>query len=198
MKRHVQHVSRAIGAGLLASSCAAPAVRTPSQPPAALEEIYVLRSIREPHAPVADFCSSARTGFDPFPADAERAFSFWSVTSERQNGRVVEPRDARAASLRGCFGPTAEPARQKFYAEIELASIAFRGEGECGAIRVDFPEAHLFPVHCWLVLKGLPAGYVGGLLTTNTLASRATYGGETDPPGYTQASIATIRLWRSR
>src|SRR5262249_25879549 len=42
------------------------------------EEIYVLRSIREQHEPVADWCSASRTGFEPFPKDAERFFSFWS------------------------------------------------------------------------------------------------------------------------
>lgn len=42
------------------------------------------------------------------------------------------------------------------------------------------------------------APYVGGLLTTNTLTSRAAFGGDSDPPGYTQASIATIRLWKGK
>jgi hypothetical protein len=48
------------------------------------------------------------------------------------------------------------------------------------------------------VLRGLLAPYVGGVLTTNTITSKAGFGGETDPPGYTQASIATIRLWKAR
>jgi hypothetical protein len=30
------------------------------------------------------------------------------------------------------------------------------------------------------------------------VTSKAGFGGETDPPGYTQASIATIRLWKAR
>lgn len=116
---------------------------------------------------------------------------------ERGSGRVVQPKGIRTAELRGCFGPTGEPARQKFHAEIELGSHSFRGDGECRAVNVNFPQAGLFPIHCWLVLSGLPAPYVGGLLTTNTLASKAAYGQKSDPPGYTQASIATIRLWRS-
>ena len=162
----------------------------------ALEEIYVLRSIRERHEPVADWCSSTRAGFVPFPADAERFFSFWSLRSE--DGRVVDTKAARVADLRGCFGPTDERERQRFYAEVQLGSISFRGNGECLALARDFPEAGLFPVRCQLVLSGLPAPYVGGLLTTNTLTSRASFGGDTDPPGYTQASIATVRLWTAR
>jgi hypothetical protein len=65
-------------------------------------------------------------------------------------------------------------------------------------LMIDFPEPGLFPVRCHLVLGGLPAPFVGGLLTTNTLTSKAAFGGDTEPPGYTQASIATIRLWRAR
>lgn len=183
-----------IVAAVIAALCACSAsvgrgsVSTGSQ-----EEIYVLRSIRERKPPAADWCAAARTGFAPLPADAERSFSFWSIVTE--GGRVVDTKAARVAELRGCFGPTQEAARQRFYAEIELGALSFRGEGECLALATHFPEKGLFPVRCQLVLSGLPAPYVGGLLTTNTLASKAAFGGDTDPPGYTQASIATVRLW---
>jgi hypothetical protein len=163
-----------------------------------LEDIYILRSIREPQAPIADWCASSRTGFEPFAKDAERFFSFWSVRSRPEDGRVVDAKQARVADLRACFGPTAEPARQNFYAEVRLGAIAFRGRGECLALGIDFPETGLFPVRCQLVLSGLPAPFVGGLLTTNTMTTRAAFGGDTEPAGYTQASIATIRLWRAR
>lgn len=76
--------------------------------------------------------------------------------------------------------------------------MSFRGNGECLALKVNFPKAGLFPVRCQLVLSGTPAPYVGGFLTTNTMTSKAAFGGVTEPPGYTQASIATIRLWKSR
>jgi hypothetical protein len=39
---------------------------------------------------------------------------------------------------------------------------------------------------------------VGGLLTTNSIGSLKDMGLETDPPGYTQSSIATIRVWKKR
>ena len=111
---------------------------------------------------------------------------------------MVDAKAARAAELRGCFGPTEDRARQNFYAEIKLGGMTFHGKGECLALMIDFPEPGLFPVRCQLVLGGLPAPYVGGLLTTNTLTSKAAFGGDTDPAGYTQASIATIRLWKAR
>jgi len=167
-------------------------------PETALEDIYILRSIREPHEPAADWCAPAKTGFEPFAKDAERFYSFWSVGVQAATGKVIETKDSRAAELRGCFGPTVEPALQNFYAEIKLGSLSFRGKGECRAVNVDFPQAGLFPVRCQLVLNGLPAPYVGGLLTTNTMTSKAAFGGDTDPPGYAQASIATIRLWKSK
>ena len=189
----------ALGAGALLalSACATTLDPTPA-PAAAVEEIYVLRSIRERQAPEANWCAASRTGFAPFPTDAERAFSFWSVRSRAEDGRVVDAANRRVATLRACFGPTPDRTRQNFYAEIALGAITFRGKGECRALAIDVPETGLFPVRCHLVLIGLPAPYVGGLLTTNTLTSKAAFGGDTDPPGYTQASIATIRLWKAR
>jgi len=177
------------------SSCkTAPANRDAARPVS--EIIYVLRSIREAKAPEVDWCESSRTGFEPFAIDAERSFSFWSVRSQPEDGHLVDAKQKRVAELRACFGATPERARQNFYAEIELGGMSFRGSGECLALMTDFPEPGLYPVRCQLTLSGLPAPFVGGLLTTNTMTSAARFGGETQPAGYTQASIATIRLWK--
>ena len=79
----------AISAGL-AIVVQSPGVDATGATPAAkaLEEIYILHSIREPREPAPDWCSSAKTGFAPFPSDAERSFSFWSIRSEA--GKVVD------------------------------------------------------------------------------------------------------------
>jgi hypothetical protein len=164
---------------------------------ASREDIYILRSIRDSATPTSDGCASSKTGFEPLPSDAERTFSFWSVTSDA-DGHVVNAKVRRVARLRACMGLTSERARQNFYAEIELNGMSFRGSGDCTALLLDFPESRLFPVRCQLLLSGLPPPYVGGLLTTNTMTSAAAFGGDTEPPGYTQASIATIRLWRKK
>jgi len=167
-----------------------------AQPGVAQEEIYILRSIREERTPLDGWCSLARAGFEPLANDAERFFSFWSVQTRPEDGHIVDARRTRVAELRGCFGATSDRARQNFYAEIELGGMTFRGSGECLALLINFPEPGLFPVRCQLILKGLPAPFVGGLLTTNTMTSGARFGGDSQPAGYTQASIATIRLWK--
>ena len=163
-----------------------------------LEEIYVLRSIRDRHETKDTRCTVSLTGFDPYLADADRRFSFWSVASRTDDGRIVETANRKIAELRGCFGPTDDRTMQNFHAEILMGSKVFRGRGECQALLLNFPEQGLIPVRCQIVLSDLSAPYVGGVLTTNTLTSNAQYGGETSPPGYTQASIATIRLWKKR
>lgn len=189
----------ALGATLLLCVCAMPSDHAAAAgPSAALEDIYVLRSMRERHPSSDGGCAFAKTGFAPLPIDAERFFSFWSVSSTPEDGKVVDAQHTRVAELHACFGSTDERARQHFYAEVRLGAISFRGTGECLAVRMDFPETGLFPVRCQLILSDLPAPFVGGLLTTSTLTSSAAFGGESEPPGYTQASIATIRLWRAR
>jgi hypothetical protein len=72
------------------------------------------------------------------------------------------------------------------------------GRGQCRTTKRDFPEAGISLLTCQRDLTGLPAAYVGGQLTTNTISSRTTLGADTDLPGYTQPSIATIRLWKKR
>jgi hypothetical protein len=162
------------------------------------ETVYVLRSIREPRAASPGGCTAQRTGFEPSATDGERHFSFWSVETNTADGQVRNARAVRVATLRGCFGATADRVRQHFYAEIALGNIAFTGRGECVALAIDVPERGLIPVRCHLILSDLPSPYVGGLLTTNTLTSNAPFGGDTDPVGYAQASIATLRLWKTR
>lgn len=191
------HAGAALTAVLCAlATCVTSSSRGEASAQESLEEIYVLRSIRERQPTIPGWCASSKTGFEPFATDAERSFSFWSVST--RGGKVVDAKAARVAELRGCFGATPERPRQHFYAEIKLGALTFQGKGECLALAVDFPEAGLFPVRCQLVLSGLPAPYVGGVLTTNTLTSKAAFGAETEPPGYTQASIATIRLWKAK
>jgi len=101
-------------------------------------------------------------------------------------------------SIRVCFGPIYNADSYDWYAEGTLGSTPFKGNGECRRRKADLLERGLRALNCFLDLSGLPSEYVGGLLTTNSMTSLKNHGVETDPPGYTQASIATIRLWRKR
>jgi hypothetical protein len=101
-------------------------------------------------------------------------------------------------NIHACFGPVQNTGIYNWYAEGALGSTAFKGNGECHRRKEDFPERGLRTANCFLDLSGLPSEYVGGLLTTNSMTSLKNQGMETDPPGYTQVSIATIRLWRKR
>src|SRR5688572_3825217 len=140
------------GIALIATACT-PVARHPSNDASratSLEDIYVLRSIRDPATATSDGCAVSKTGFEPLQSDADRTFSFWSISSD-PDGYVVNATVRRVAGLRACMGPTSERPRQNFYAEIELNGMSFLGRGECTALMLDFPESKLFPVRCQLL-----------------------------------------------
>jgi hypothetical protein len=83
------------------------------------------------------------------------------------------------------------------YAEGLIGGLAFIGNGQCSLGRIDFPENGLDVARCHLELRSLPAPYVGGFLTSNTMTSKQAIGDVSDPPGHVQSSIATVRLWRT-
>ena len=160
------------------------------------EEIYVARSVREFRIAPTEFCSKTKTGFksDFF----EDQYSLRSTATSTFDGRMVNANIRRIGTGHGCFGRTADPAVLNFYLELHLAKAALTGIGECRRNKSDFPERGLIAWHCFLNLSDPSGRYVGGQLTSNTMTSRKDLGLETDPPGYTQSSIATIRLWKRR
>jgi len=180
------------------TGCATQQAPTPGDSPGAREEIYVLRSIREPQSSTGDWCTQERTGFAPLPTDADRKFSFWTVETRSSDGRVVNARASRASEVRVCFGSTADRAVSNFYGEGTIGGMPYVGTGDCRLVGADVPEKGLVLLRCVLTLRGLPPPYVGGMLVTSTIGSKAALGDATDPPGYTQSSIATVRLWKAR
>jgi hypothetical protein len=161
-----------------------------------VEEIYVIRSWRESRETPTDFCAQSHTNFDNITS--EDHFTFRSISIQASNGRMIDNNVQTIGRLRACFGSTADPKLQNFYAEGSLGEITFKGRGECLTYKDDYPEPGIISLRCFLHLFGLPPPYVGGELTTNSVRSRNVLGGVSDPPGYTQPSIATIRLWRKR
>lgn len=161
-----------------------------------IEEISILRSVRLSRVDPTDFCAPSRTGFSR--AAMEDRYDFKSVATAAASGEVTGADGPRVGTLHACFGPTADAAVVNFYAEGSVRTVAIIGRGSCRTTKVDFPEAGISVATCQLDLSGLPADYVGGYLTTNSILSHATLGPESEPLGYTQTSIATIRLWKKR
>ncbi|HSG01054.1 MAG TPA: hypothetical protein VLA20_07975 [Vicinamibacterales bacterium] len=161
-----------------------------------VEEIVILRSIRLSRVTPTDFCAPARTGFSP--ATAEDRYEFRAVATEAASGTVTDANGPRAGTLHTCLSPTSDPLIQSFYAEGEVGGMPLVGRGQCRRISRDFPETGIILATCHLELTGLPPAYVGGQLTSNTVGSRLLLGPDSDPPGYTQPSIATVRLWKKR
>lgn len=161
-----------------------------------VEDIYVARSIRESQIKPSDFCAPASIGFGN--AISEDRYTFQSTATRASDGLLVDNNINTIGSLRACFGSTADPLLLKFYAVGVLAGVTFTGSGECLTAKQDYPEPGLVVARCFLELRNLSNGYIGGQLTTNTMRSRKVTGVTTDPPGYTQPSIATVRLWRRR
>jgi hypothetical protein len=177
------------------------AVGDPAQAPGRtndrrFEDIYVVRSLRESRDSPTEFCARSHSGFDD--ATSEDRYTFRSISIRVSDGRMMDNDVHSVGRLRACFGNTNDPKLQNFYAEGSLGRITFTGRGECLANKTDYPEAGITGVRCFLDLGGLSAEYIGGELTTNSIRSRKVIGGVSDPPGYTQPSIATIRLWRQR
>jgi hypothetical protein len=161
-----------------------------------VEEIYIVRSVAESQNTPTEFCSPAKTGLSD--AMAEYRFSFRSVSANTSEGRLLNTNVKTIGSFHGCFAPTANPIVFNGFAEVRIGSKTFIGRGECRKIKADLPERGMNAAHCFLDLSPPDDQYMGGLLTTNSITSRKAVGLDTDPPRYTQASIATIRVWKKR
>ena len=163
---------------------------------ASREDIYVLHSLREERIVESSWCTSGRTGFVPLGEALEERFGLWSVQAEPGTGRVADAKTSKVGEIRTCSAETLDPRVVNFYAEGKLGELPFTGNGDCRLVQADYPERGIAALRCYLELRGLPSEYQGGLATSNTLVSGAVLGGETDPPGYLQTSIATFRLWK--
>lgn len=187
-----------IGALVTGGCSTPPPVVTSPDSASAREEIFVLRSVRNERLTRTDACPPDRTGFAPVAGGFlfEDRYTMWAVTLD-DGARVSNARSKPVGELRACFAQTAEPRLVAFYAEARIGGLPVVGQGQCVLMRPDFPEPGISPAHCYLELRGLPAPYVAGLLTTNSINSRRAIGDTSDPAGYVQPSIATIRLWRT-
>ncbi len=171
---------------------AIPPVKTSAQ----VEDIYVAHAVRISRGAPTVLCDSSRIGFGR--ALFEDRFALRSIQVRAADGLVVNTDAQPIGTMHACFGATADSAMVNFHAEGSLATVAFLGKGECLAVKRDFPESGLTVMRCFLELGNLPVGYTGGHLTSNTILSRVAVGAVSEPEGYTQPSIVTVRLWKHR
>ena len=199
LQRMPMNVPGFISAGLLlliALAVDAQSPKTPRGGASQVEEIYIARSVPESQTAPTEFCAPAKTGFGN--VKSERRASFRSLSVSTSDGRLLNPNVKTIGSFRGCFGATANSMIFNAFAEVRIGSMTVTGKGECVYGKSDFPERGMREAHCFLDLSAPDDQYVGGLLTTNSIGSMKDVGLETDPPGYTQLSIATIRVWKKR
>ena len=162
-------------------------------PQSEVEEIIVVRSLRTSRVSPAEYCTHAGAAFNALYEDVH---TFHRVVVSPTNGRITDAAAAQIGLLHSCYGKTAEPGVSGFYAEGDLNGVTFTGLGDCRILATDLPEPGMSPFRCFMKITNLPPPYIGGVLTTNTLNSKKLVGPESDPPGYVQPSIATVRLWK--
>jgi hypothetical protein len=183
-------------AGCSSHGSARPASASPAAATqAGIEDIFVVRSLRQARAAPGDFCAAAKIGF---AAKMEDHYVFKAVLTREPDGKVVDASSHQAGTLHACFDVNPGSGDANFYAEGVIAGVSATGKGKCLPIAADFPEPGIISTRCFLILSNLSAPYIAGVLTTNSVSSRQPIGDQSDPPGYTQPSIATIRLWRKR
>jgi len=131
-----------------------------------VEDIYVFRSLREERSSPGEFCAQSKIGL---AAKFEDRYVFKTVVTRASDGKVVDAISHPAGTLRACFDSAPGAADANFYAEGIFAGVPATGKGKCTPITPDHPEPGITSVRCFLVLSDLPAPYVAGVLTTNSV-----------------------------
>jgi hypothetical protein len=160
-----------------------------------VEEIYIARSVRLSRVVPSDYCSPTKTGFAPALEDQ---LTIKSIATDPSDGRLTGSNAQDIGDMRVCIGQAMDPAVLGTYAEGHIAGVPFTGLGDCRLVRGNQPEQGLLTHRCFMSLSSLPAPYVGGFIVGSSLYSSTPFGTDTTPPGYTQASIMIVRLWKRR
>jgi hypothetical protein len=185
------------GLSLAVSMDAFPQAQSTSAAGGGVEDIYIVRSVRESRTFATEFCAAAKTGFSA-DAGAEDKFTLHSTAARGSDGLVTSSKVKPVGSLHGCFGATADALVFNFYAEGAIGAMTFKGRGQCVWVKRNHPEEGMTPVRCYLDLDEVSSPYTGGLVTSNAINSFQDLGDVSLPRGYTQVGIFTLRLWKRR
>jgi hypothetical protein len=159
-----------------------------------VEEIYIARSVREATMPPTEFCTKAKTGVDR--ASSEDKFTFRSMAARASDGRVTDTDAGTIGSAHSCGGLVADkPGISQFYGEFVLGGLAFKAIGECHLAKADFPERGLSTLFCVQCIRSSSRLCWWSSNNEHFLQLHLS---DTEPPGYAQPSIATVRLWKKR
>jgi hypothetical protein len=188
-----------------------PQQTVPSAGPATaeVEEVFVYLAVRSNRTPGASDSACDDAGF---PVRNRNDSEFRALSLTRGTGRVDRNVGETIGNSVACFSARSETGRTEFFSKMVINGVTATGRGECIQRYSDFPEPRVGVQECWLKLEGLPEGYVGGFVTTSTVATRvadavaaaACAGGpcgrglESDPPGYVLPAVVTTRLWKAR
>src|SRR5262245_32474421 len=163
-----------------------------------VEDVIIARSLRNSRNTGVNITAGCAASITGFTATIEDIFEMYSVKLSNQ-GIVKDDAWYKTGDLHVCLAPTAPVSTVlNFWTDGTLTGVSFNAIGTCTERSSDFPETGLRMFSCYQDLKNLSGGYIGGTLTTNTISSLQLIGEESNPPGYTQASIATVRLWKPR
>jgi hypothetical protein len=138
------------------------------------------------------------SGRSRFAVAFEDQYTFQSIETRDSDGLMTSANVNTIGRLHACVGRTSDALVLNFYAEGMLGAVSFKASGDCRTAKPDYPEPGITMYTCSFKLRDLPEAYVGGSLTTNTISSRQAIGETSDPSGYVQPSIATVRLWKRR
>ena len=159
------------------------------------EEIYVFRTARTAHTR-GSTPACATAGFE---SRAEDFYTLWSIALDSRTARVTDGHVKPVGGFTACFGATIPNQSFRMFASGDDGSVHWIGRGECTPMSAQPPEPTLRAFNCNLALESLPAGFVGGWLTSSTLAPIL---GADAPPdahvkGYMSTSVVTLRLWKA-
>jgi hypothetical protein len=172
-----------------------------------VEEVFVYVAVRSNRTPAAGDPACNDVGFPVTNRNDSELMALPVAADSRVNqiGNVI-------GNTVFCFGARDSLGHTPFVARLSIHGVTATGRGECTQQYRDFPEPRVSIQECWMKLNDLPAGYIGGFVSTSTTATRvaddaaaaACTGGacgrglESDPPGYRLPAISTARLWKVR
>jgi hypothetical protein len=157
-----------------------------------VEEIYITRTTRTQYIPGATpACAAA-----PFATASEQHYDTWTLGLRAADGRIVKTHERLVGEFTACFGSVAPNGTFALYSRGTNGSMPYTATGECKFMKSKPPAPRLLVLNCSADLGVLPSPYVGGYLTTSSLAPS---GGKDarDVPGYLSTSVITMRLWKT-